>query len=280
MTSGRGNIAQGRSRNAIGSSASAFVLIVIVATATIGVIAAQQLSSGSSTASNSFSSSTKSSSGSVSGSTFLVRVVNDSDWSPIAGVAVDAGPISSPNGLVFTPGGPTIPDCVHTVPNGATVGANGTVVSNGTTTTFAPCTLTGYVTNSSGWVSIYNATGEWYFFKTGNINDWNDVVLGVLPNYTLSFALPLPSGNATVPASVETCVTAQFSNQTSGCTTGPGTPILWPATTIVWPCEGLPSGAAVTGEYFYGAYFIAYPFATLANGTKAALSQDCDIGSL
>lgn len=138
------------------------------------------------------------------------------------------------------------------------------------------------MTNSSGWVSIHNATGQWYFIKAGNVNEWNDLVLGVLPNNTINLAIPLPSGNATVPASIESCVTAQFSNMTSGCTSGPGTPILWPATTMVWSCgEGVPSGSAVTGQYLYGDYYIAYAFVNMPNGTKAALSNEgCIVGSL
>jgi hypothetical protein len=50
---------------------------------------------------------------------------------------------------------------------------------------------------------------------------------------------------------------------------------------MVWPCgEGVPNGSAVTGQYFYGGYYIAYPFVNMPNGTKAALSNDCNVGSL
>jgi hypothetical protein len=48
-------------------------------------------------------------------------------------MTVMAGPISSPNDVAITPGGPTITECVDQVPNGSVVGDNGTVVSNGTT---------------------------------------------------------------------------------------------------------------------------------------------------
>jgi hypothetical protein len=167
------------------------------------------------------------------------------------------------------------------VPNGSSVGENGTVVSNGTTITFPPCPLTEYVTNSTGWVSITNAAGFYYFIKAGNVNEWNDVVLGVMSNNTINLAIPLPSGNVTVPSAIESCVTAKFSNMTSGCTSEPGAPVLWPTPVLVWPCgPGFPSGSAGTSQGFYGNYYIAYSFVQLPNGTKAVPSTNCDIGAL
>jgi hypothetical protein len=50
---------------------------------------------------------------------------------------------------------------------------------------------------------------------------------------------------------------------------------------MVWPCgEGFPSGSAGTAQGFYGGYYIAYAFVNMPNGTKAALSNYCDVGSL
>jgi hypothetical protein len=251
-------------------------MIFVIVTAAIALIAVPKSSSrADATVTTTTSSSTE------AGATFLVRVVEESNMSPIAGMSVVAGPASSPNDVADTPGGTTLSECVHEVPSGSIVNRNGTVVSYGSTLTFPPCPLKEYVTNSTGWVSITNATGVWYFIKAGNVNVWNDVVLGVLPNNVVNMAIPLPSGNATVPSSLKSCVTSTFSNITSTCTRVPGTPVLWPLTTIVWPCgEGLPNGSAVTPQGFYGGYYIAYSFAAFPNGTKAALTNDCNIGSL
>jgi hypothetical protein len=213
------------------------------------------------------------------GETFLVRIVNGPAMTPIAGVPVSAGPASSPEDIVDTPGGPTLGECVDQVPNGSTI-ASGGVISNGTTTALPSCPLSGYTTNATGWVEIANATGGYYFIKAGNVNEWNDVLLGVIANTTLTLSIPLPSGNASVPDG-QSCIMGNGSNITSTCVQD-RTPILWPATTKVLSCgEGVPSGSAVTGEGLYGGYYIAYAFANAPNGTKYAFdTSGCVIGSL
>lgn len=197
----------------------------------------------------------------------------------MAGVTVVAAPIPSPNDVALTPGGPSIDECVHQVPSGSLVNQNGTVVVNGTTITFPPCPLKDYVTNSTGWVSITNATGDWYFIKAGNVNEWNYVVIGVMPGTTVNMAIPLPYGNVTVPSSEESCVIGNGGNLTSTCMRVPGQSVFEPPTTIVWPCGlGVPNGSAGTAQGFYGGYYVAYSYVAFPNGTKAALLNDCTGG--
>jgi hypothetical protein len=105
-------------------------------------------------------------------------------------------------------------------------------------------------------------------------------MMGVQDNSVVSMRIPFPQGNITVPTSGETC-NAGNGNVTAACTPV-RLPILWPQTTIVWPCgKGVPSGSAVTSQGLNGgAEYVAYPYATFTNGTKAAILTDCDEGSL
>jgi len=268
-------VSWGSPRTAVGNTIVSFVVIAVIVAASVAVVAMRgpfnSPDSVTSTASSAL----------VSPATFLVRVVDQSGVAPMAGATVVAAPIPSPNDVALTPGGPSINECVHQVPNGAYVYGNGTVVAGTTTFTISPCPLKVYTSNSTGWVSINNATGVWYFIKAGNVNEWNYVVIGVMPGTTVNMALPLPSGNATVPSSEESCVTGNGGNITSTCTKVPGLPVFEPPTTIVWPCGlGLPNGSAGTAQGFYGGYYIAYSYAALPNGTKAALLNDCNVGGL
>jgi len=189
---------------------------------------------------------------------------------PMAGVSVFAGPASSPNDVTFTPDGPTLGECVHEVPNGAIVVGNGTIVVNGTTTTsaFAVCPLKEYTTDASGWVSITDPSGAFYFIEAGSLQRWNDIVVGVEVNNVVNMTIPLPSGNVTVPWGSPGATHSRL-------------PVLWPQTTTVWPCgEGLPSGSTVVPQGVYAGEYIAYSYAALANGTRAALNEDAACSGL
>ena len=258
-------------RTAIGGSILVFVAIVAIAVATIGAFALGLVPAAAQ------ETSTTSSSG--QGETFLVQVVNGPAMTPLAGVPVTAGPASSPDDIAITPGGPTLSECVDQVPDGSSIGSNG-VVSNGTTTTLPYCPLRGYTTNATGWVTIGNATGGYYFIKAGNVNEWNDILLGVIANTTLTMSMPLPSGNATIPNG-QSCEIGNGYNTTSTCVQD-RTPILWPATTKVLSCgQGVPNGSAVTPEGLYGGYYIAYTFANAPNSTKYAFDNTgCIVGGL
>lgn len=200
-----------------------------------------------------------------SGEEIFIQVVNASTMSPIAGMTVSAGPTSSPNDVVNTPGGPTIAQCVHEVPSGSYVEGNGTVVSNGTTTTFAPCPLVAYVADASGQVSITNVTGPFFYIKAGNVNIWNDIVVGVKNNTVVNMTIPLPSGEITTPQTSAGQSSLLF---------------LWPNTSIVWPCgEGLPDGSTVTPQGVYAGEYVAFSYAVLPNGTSTALAEDCSVGT-
>lgn len=268
-------------RRAVGRPTLVSVAIAAVAVAVMGVFALGSVPSAAQTTSTTSTSSIPLSTTSASGpgETFLVQVINGPAMTPLAGVAVAAGPVSSPEDIVDTPGGPTLSECVDQVPNGSTVGSNG-VISNGTTITFPPCPLSSYTTNATGWVTIADATGGYYFIKAGNVNEWNDILLGVIANTTLTLSIPLPSGNASVPDG-QSCIYGDGSNVTSTCVQD-RTPILWPATTKVLACgEGVPSGSAVTPEGLYGGYYVAYAYADAPNGTEYAFdTSGCVIGSL
>jgi hypothetical protein len=269
-------------RVAIGTAAAIMILVAVIIVGAIGTVALTSSPTPNSTqiiTTGSTSSAVTTSTSTGSDATFYIQVTNGSTASPLAGISVEAGPTPSPNDVMFTPGGPSLIACVHQVPNGSSVG-NGTAVSNGTTITFTQCPLKGYATNASGWVSIINATGPFLFIDAGNVNEWNDVVIGVQDNSVVNMRIPLPQGNITVPTSGETCNGGFGSNITSTCTPQ-RYPVLWPQTTIVWPCgKGIPSGGAVTAQGFYAGVYVAYPYATFTNGTKAALLTDCDEGSL
>jgi len=203
-------------------------------------------------------------SSSIAGGAIFIQIVNESGMAPIAGkaVAVFAGPASSPNDVTSTWGGSyTLSECVHEVPSGAVVD-NGTVAVNGTTTTVAACPLKEYTTNASGWISITDPSGPFYFIEAGsNFEGWNDIVVGVEANNVVNMTIPVPSGNVTVPAGGHGAAQSRF-------------PVLWPQTTTVWPCaQGLPSGSTVVPQGVYAGVYIAYSYVALANGTKAALNE-------
>ncbi len=131
----------------------------------------------------------------------LLRVVQDDSKQPIAGVTVVAGPASSKDDVAITPGGPTLKECVHGVGNGSTVYANGTVVfSNGTSVAFPACPVKTYTTNSTGWVSIPDAAGLYYFFRVGGLAPAS-IAYGVVElsqNGETYVTVSMPSGNYTM----------------------------------------------------------------------------------
>jgi hypothetical protein len=232
---------------------TAVVLAVVIVS--VVAVAAYEATSGDAGGIGSASTS----SGVQTGETIFIRVVNGSTKAPIARMTVSAGPTPSPNDVAITPGGPTLTECVHEVPSGAMVGS-GTVVFNGTTTTFTTsCPLVVYTTDASGRVSISNATGPFYYVKAGGVNIWNDIVVGVEANAVINMTIPLPSGQITTPQSL---------------------PFLWPKTSAVWPCGGaLPNASTVTPQGVYAGQYIAYSYAVLQNGTSVALNEDCAFGS-
>lgn len=135
------------------------------------------------------------------GTSLLIHVLNDTTRQPVAGVRVVAGPASSMNDIVYTPGGPTVKECVHQVPSGSSVLANGTTVfPNGTVVTFPPCPLSTYATNSTGWVTISGATGAYYFFYVGNVtSSFNSFgIIQLVQGEATCVTARAPSGNYTV----------------------------------------------------------------------------------
>ena len=247
-------------RRAVGKTVAVLTIVIVLVVAVVAYegISVGTAGSGSSTTSPSSDVSMTTSAGTQSGEEIFIQVVNASTMSPMVGMPVYAGPTPSPNDVAFTPDGPTLAECVHEVPNGATVEGNGTVVSNGTTTTVASCPLVEYMTDASGRVSISNATGPFYYVEAGNVNAWNDIVVGVKPNTVVNMTVPLPSGNITTPQSL---------------------PFLWPKTSIVWPCGGaLPNNSTVTPQGVYAGQYVAFSYAVLQNGTSAALAEDCAVG--
>lgn len=119
-----------------------------------------------------------------------IHVINETSGQPVSGVRVVAGPVSSPNDLALTPAGPTLNECVHQVPSGSTVIGNGSVVlPNGTTVTFPACPLTTYTSDSSGYVSIPEISGPYYYF---------DVTAGLELAYNVYGVVPLIAGEVTL----------------------------------------------------------------------------------
>lgn len=256
----------------------AIVIVSIVAVAAYEGMSAVSASNGMSATLSSGGILITTTSSAQAGEEIFIQVVNASTMSPISGTTVSAGPTSSPNDVEYTPGGPTLSECVHEVPNGAIAQGNGVVVSNGTTTTFAPCPLVSYVTDASGRVSITNVTGPFFYIKAGNVNVWNDMLVGVEANTMISMTIPLPSGNITTPVGSETAT--QSGNVTRSASQY-GFPFLWPQTSSVWPCgEGLPDGSTAVPQGLYAGQYVAFSYAVLQNGTKVALPEDCGVGSL
>jgi len=243
----------------------ALLAVIIVSVVAVAVYEGMSLgAAGNGTNTRSPSSEVTTTSSAQPGEEVFIQVVNASTMAPIAGMPVYAGPTPSPNDVVITPGGPTLAECVHEVPNGAVVEGNGTVVSNGTTTTFAPCPLVEYVTDASGRVSITNVTGPFYYINAGTTMFSNDIVVGVENNTVVNMIIPLPSGEITTP----------------GGGGAPQLPFLSPKTSMVWPCgRGLPDGSTVTPQGVYAGQYIAYSYAVLQNGTSAALPEDCAFAS-
>ena len=131
----------------------------------------------------------------------VIHVVNDTSGVPVAGIRVLAGPASSKSDIAFTPGGPTVKECVHDVPSGSSVLANGTVIfPNGTAETYPACPLVTYTTNSSGWVSIPEAAGTYYFFNVGGMASANNVygIVQLSQSAETRVTVNWPNGNYTV----------------------------------------------------------------------------------
>jgi len=131
----------------------------------------------------------------------FVQVIRDNSMLPVADMTVVAGPAPSKDDIGLTPGGPTLKECVHEVGSGSTVLLNGTVVyPNGTRTTFPICPLKVYSTNSSGWVSIPEAAGQFYFFTVGGVSPTYTGygIIELFQNKATYVTVSVPSGNYTV----------------------------------------------------------------------------------
>jgi hypothetical protein len=258
----------------------AVVIVSIVAVSAYEGMSGGLASSGTNTTSSSGGILVTTTSSVQTGEEIFVQVVNESGMAPMAGIAVYAGPTSSPNDVTPTWGGPyTLTECVHEVPNGAVVD-NGTVVVNGTTTTtFAACPLKEYTTDSSGRMSITDPSGPFYLIEAGsNLLGWNDMVVGVEANTVINMTIPLPSGNVTAPLG---STTATQSGNVTRSATQYGFPFLWPQISTVWPCgKGLPDGSAVVPQGVYAGQYVAFSYAALQNGTNVALPEDCGVGSV
>ena len=126
----------------------------------------------------------------------VLRVVQDSSGQPMGGVTVTAGPASSKKDVAFTSGGPILNECVHEVESGSTVLNNGTVIfPNGTRVTYPACPAKTYETNSTGWISISNATGQYYFFRVGGINPSTYGIVELFRDRTTYVTVSMPSGD-------------------------------------------------------------------------------------
>jgi len=130
----------------------------------------------------------------------LIHVVNETSGHPVAGIKVLAGPASSADDIALTPGGPTLKECVHGVPSGSAVLGNGTVVlPNGTRISYPACPLETYATNSTGWVSIQEASGM-YFFNVGGMAGAYNVygIVKLSQGVETDLMVDWPNGNYTV----------------------------------------------------------------------------------
>ena len=117
----------------------------------------------------------------------------------MGGVTVTAGPASSKKDVAFTSGGPILNECVHEVESGSTVLNNGTVIfPNGTRVTYPACPAKTYETNSTGWISISNATGQYYFFRVGGINPSTYGIVELFRDRTTYVTVSMPSGDYVV----------------------------------------------------------------------------------
>ncbi len=129
-----------------------------------------------------------------------VHVVQDGSGQPVAGRTVVAGSTSSKDDIALTPGGPALKECVHEVPSGSTVMGNGKVVlPNGTVNTISYCPPKTYTTNGTGWVSIPDATGQYYFFEIGTLQAMSAFgIIDLSQNGPTYLTVHVPSGNYTV----------------------------------------------------------------------------------
>ena len=76
--------------------------------------------------------------------------------------------------------------------------ANGVVVSNGSTTTYGPCPIKEYYTDSAGWVTVPNQNARYFLIEPGTIlGGYNAQVITVNGSQTYVTA-PMPDGNFTV----------------------------------------------------------------------------------
>jgi hypothetical protein len=200
---------------ALGRTPAMFFLVV-------SLIVALSAYGGLSDVSNNGTSGTTSTQIPSSQATIYIQVVNESTLMPIVGMTVDAGPAKSPNDVSFTPGGPTLLECVHEVPSGSFVEENGSVIfPNGTMITSPPCPLKQYVTDSAGRVSILNATGAYYFISAGNVISWNYIVVAMNGTKILYVTIPWPSGKislASVSTVTHTVIVNEQSSTFSSCT--------------------------------------------------------------
>ena len=129
----------------------------------------------------------------------FIHVLNDSTLAAVGGISVTAGPASSKSDVVFTPGGPTVSECVHEIGSGSTVYGNGTVVSGTTTYTLAHlCHLSSYVTNATGWVSIPTVNSSFLFIRVGTIVQSTYDIVGLNGSGAVYVTMPWPSGVASV----------------------------------------------------------------------------------
>ena len=129
----------------------------------------------------------------------FIHVLNDSTLAAVGGISVTAGPASSKSDVVFTPGGPTVSECVNEVGSGSTVYGNGTVVSGTTTYTLQQlCHLSSYVTNATGWVSIPTVNSSFLFIRVGTIVQSTYDIVGLNGSGAVYVTMPWPSGVASV----------------------------------------------------------------------------------
>ena len=181
-------------RAGVGRASLTLAVVVVIVVGAVGLWASTAPG-----AQSGASNSTSSQSSAVN-KTVFIRVINSTSDDPIADEPVTAGPASSANDIANTPGGPTISECVHQVPNGGQVEANGTVVANGTTTTYPACPLRNYDTNSSGWVTISNQNATYFFIDAGTMVRSNAQVVALEGSQTY-VTVPFPEGNFTLASS-------------------------------------------------------------------------------
>ena len=129
--------------------------------------------------------------------TIFIHVVSSTSGQAIPNQPLTAGPASSASDLSYTPGGPTINECVHEVPNGSAVSGN-KAVYNGTTTTFVQCPLVSYTTNATGWVTISHQNATYFFIKVGNVN-LNNAEMVTLSGSQTYVTAPFPTGAFPAP---------------------------------------------------------------------------------